>query len=108
MESLVSAAIRRTGILHHGEKTHADIRRKLGDVCSYDSKRDDEEGFFTSEGRFVTRREAVPVGVRSGQLNESWLLNTRALLSSDVNWSVKKRGGGTAAALARGKRKGRV
>lgn len=86
-ERLESAAIKRDGVLHGGGfKSHWEIRAALGDAESNKSKMTDEEGFLTSAGRFVTRREAIDVGIASGQVGEGWRTAWRALLSSNINW----------------------
>ncbi len=80
-EHLVSVALMRAGKLEHGHKSHAELRRALGDADPYVSSPGDREGFYTSAGRFVTRAEAQDVAVRSGQLRQRM---GRELLSSDV------------------------
>ena len=83
MEHLISAAILRNGSCEAGHKSHAEIRSALGDEHPYTSNPSDVEGFLTSNNRFVSRREAVRVGIAAGQLPESFC---RDVLSSDVNW----------------------
>jgi hypothetical protein len=81
-ERLVSCAIIRGGETHsYGFKSHADIRRKLGDQDYYASNSSDEEGFMTSHGRFVGRSEANIIGSETGQC----VRMTRKFLSSDVD-----------------------
>jgi hypothetical protein len=46
----------------------------------------DIEGFVTTNGRFVDRREAKDVALAAGQIHSSWKTATRKLLSSDVHW----------------------
>jgi len=43
------------------------ILRDLGQLTD-----PDQEGFLTSEGRFVTRREAIVIAVTAKQLNRDW------------------------------------
>jgi hypothetical protein len=83
-ERLASCAIIRDGITHHGRRSHAEIRRGLGDADAYDQKYrpNDTEGFMTSIGRFVTRQEAKIVGEAAGQCRPT----VRELLSSDITW----------------------
>jgi hypothetical protein len=88
IERLTQTAIRREGEEHHSFKSHADLRRALGDTNPYVSKRSDEEGFWTSAERFVTRREAVEIGILAGQLTGAWRDSGRQLLSSDINWKA--------------------
>ena len=84
-ERRVSVAIIRNGVTEsRGFKTHADLRRALGDENPYNQKRDDIEGFLTSEGRFVDRQEAKRIAVHCGQLDQWWLNVSRKLLSSDL------------------------
>lgn len=87
-ERLVSAAIVRLGETHHGHRSHADVRRALGDTDPYIPKGADLEGFYTSENRFVTRRQAVPIAIGAGQISSSWKGVSRELLSSDINWKI--------------------
>lgn len=85
VETLESAGIRRNGEVHgKGSRAHWQVRAALGDRDPYVKNMDDEEGFITSTGRFVTRAEAVDVGVAAGQLSKDWLKVGRSLLSSDV------------------------
>lgn len=88
MEKLAFAAIIRNGQLHGtGYTSHSDIRRNLGDPDPYQSNMSDEEGFLTNTGRFVTRDEAKIIGVKSGQLSESWINSGgRNLISSAITW----------------------
>lgn len=84
-EFLVSVAIMRGDETHHGFKSHRELRQSLGDAEPDKRQRGDLEGFWTSEGRFVTRGEAARVGVAAGQLHSSWIRpGGRTLLSSDV------------------------
>lgn len=85
-ERLIEAAIIRNDDCIAGAKSHAEIRAKLGDEEITVSKPQDREGFITSKARFVSRAEAVSVGVEAGQLDESWLDVRRPLLSSDIRW----------------------
>lgn len=81
-ERLVSCAIKRNDVVHsYGFKSHADIRRKLGDDDYYASKAEDEEGFLTSNERFVSREEANKIGFLAGQCQSM----SRKFLSSDVD-----------------------
>ena len=80
-EHLVSCGIIRDGVTHsYGFKSHGDIRRKLGDEDWSKSVPGDEEGFITSEGRFVSRDEANCIGAVAGQC----VRMERKFLSSDV------------------------
>jgi hypothetical protein len=85
-ERLIEAAIRRDSQIHAGFKSHAEIRRALGDEDPYMSRRSDQEGFLTNSGRFISRDEAVIVGLASGQLPPMWEDCSRMLLSSDIRW----------------------
>ena len=81
-ERLTACYIRRDGETYsYGFRSHYDIRKRLGDADPLASKPGDEEGFITSSGRFVNRREAVLIGVKAGQCSEM----SRELLSSDIN-----------------------
>ena len=81
-ERLVACGIIRDGVTHsYGFKSHAEVRRRMGDEDPYTSKHGDEEGFITSNDRFVSRREANFIAVEVGQS----VLMDRKFLSSDVN-----------------------
>lgn len=85
-ERLASCAIIRDGTIHHGQRSHAQIRGALGDQQPYAEfepcRMNDQEGFMTSHGRFVTRQEAKSIGEAAGQCTPS----VRELLSSDIRW----------------------
>ena len=81
-ERLVSCAIIRDGEIHHGQRSHAGIRGNLGDKTPYEKFPGDQEGFYTSNNRFVTREQAKRIGEESGQCRPM----ARELLSSDINW----------------------
>lgn len=86
VDRLRAVAIRRNGKVHSAAKggSHYQLRVSLSGA---DQKfLGDVEGFITEAGNFLTRHEAVGVGVLSGQLHESWLQARRDLLSSDINW----------------------
>lgn len=83
-ERLVSVAIVREGKVHsRGFKSHAELRSALGDAEPYQQieRPWDVEGFLTSTGRFVNRREAVHVANESGQCRG----RVGELLSSDID-----------------------
>lgn len=86
MERLRCAAITRGGeVLERGFKSHYELRLAL---TGNGDKREpgDIEGFMTTSDRFLTRREAVSVGIACGQLDQSWRGAGRELLSSDISW----------------------
>jgi hypothetical protein len=81
-ERLVACGIIRDGVTHsYGFKSHGDIRRKLGDEDWSKSVPGDNEGFITSEDRFVSRDEANRIGSIAGQC----VRMERKFLSSDVD-----------------------
>lgn len=91
-ERLVSVAIATDdGVVHHGMKTHADLRgvinRKEGYIGRYEdvyvSNRRDREGYYTNKDRFVGRAEACEIGLESRQVRGGMRSN---LLSCDVDW----------------------
>lgn len=45
---------------------HHDIRNRFGDEISCSPK---DQGFYTSHGRFVDRREAMKIALASGQVD---------------------------------------
>ena len=86
-ERLVAAAIVRDGLIHSkGFKQHWRIRNALGDENPTYSKATDQEGFLTSTGRFVSRYDAVAIGIESGQVSPSWQVGGRSLLWTDISW----------------------
>ena len=80
---IVSCAIIRNGETHSGWKSHAEIRRFLGDSDPYKSKKTDFEGFLTRTGEVVSRCHAAVLAHESGQISR---VSSRDLLSSDLNW----------------------
>ncbi len=88
-ERLTCVAIRRGGeVLQRGFQSHWELRYSL-DPSLLDPRQTvsgDEDGFYTSEGRFVDRSDAVEVAVNAGQLSPGWLRAQRKLLSSDIDW----------------------
>lgn len=85
-ERLKCCAIVRDTVLRQGYTAHWQLRQDI-DFSKPDARPGDVEGFMTTHDRFVTRREAVVVGVASGQLSAHWKTATRDLLSSDINWN---------------------
>jgi hypothetical protein len=68
-EYLTSCAIIRDGETYGSRhRSHPEIRRALGDENPYNKFRGYQEGYITSEGRFVGRYEACDIGIRSGQV----------------------------------------
>ena len=85
-ERLVAAMIERSGRrFSWGFRSHAEIRRKLGDADPYTSTAGDVEGFVTDKDRFLSRRGAMIVGEQAGQCQPM----VRDLLSSDINWDAR-------------------
>lgn len=81
-ERLTACYIRRDGETYsYGFRSHYDIRKRLGDADPLASKPGDEEGFITSEDRFVSRDEANRIGATAGQC----VRMERKFLSSDVD-----------------------
>ncbi len=83
VERLESAAIERDGKIHGGHRSHYELRRSLGDPNPQTSNLADTEGFLTTTGRFVSRREAQDVAIVAEQIRSAI---GRPLLSSDINW----------------------
>ena len=46
---------------------HHDIRNRFGDEISCSPK---DQGFYTSHGRFVDRKEAMEIAYKAGQVSE--------------------------------------
>jgi hypothetical protein len=83
-ERLISCALIRDGVTHdRGFKEHWKLRAALGDADPSQKQPDDIYGFITSTGRFVTRREAMPIALAAGQISRP---QQRELLSSDLDW----------------------
>ena len=83
-ERIVAVAIIRDSEVHsRGFKSHAQLRAALGDAQPYQdiARPNDTEGFLTSTGRFVNRREVVQVAQQSGQCRG----RIGELLSSDID-----------------------
>jgi hypothetical protein len=72
-------------VLHKGFKSHADLRRSLGDEDPYTQPKTDRCGFWTSKDRFVSRATAVEIGQNCGQVPARF---GRELLSSDIIWGA--------------------
>lgn len=78
------------GLIRHGDelgqgagyRSHAEIRRALGDENPYVEREGDICGFWSSEGKFLTRYQASFVGAAAGQVSREGY----AILSSDVSW----------------------
>jgi hypothetical protein len=66
--------------------SHSELRASLGDENPYQARASDVEGFVTSRGRFVTRKEAVPIAIEARQIHPAWSQVSRDLLSSDLDW----------------------
>lgn len=82
-ERLVCCAIERDGTTHGGGyRTHADLRRALGDSNPYQPRVTDRMGYLTSTGRFVGRIEAAEIARLAGQTASQSI----ELLSCDVDW----------------------
>lgn len=81
-EKLVSCAIRREEAIHRGFRSHYDLRRSLGDEEPSRPLPGDEEGFWTSQERFVNREQGNRIASNSGQCP----IMRREMLSSDIDW----------------------
>lgn len=87
-ERLTGTAIKRDGEVKSGFRSHYQLRQSLdpSDPDPRISKPGDIDGFITSTGRLVTRKEARLIAIESGQVSHHWKTATRDILSSDVNW----------------------
>ena len=83
-EHLVSCAIKRDGALYTGGfHAHWEIRYNLlGDESPQKGQPGDEEGYLTSEGRFVDRYEGADICSLAGQGRPTGM---SGLLSCDVD-----------------------
>lgn len=84
-EKLVAVGLIRDGETHgakQGFKEHWKLRAALGDENPHQQKLTDTYGFITSDGRFVSRAEAMQIGARAGQCQ----VMRRDLLSPDIRW----------------------
>lgn len=86
LERITACAIIRDNKIHSGgHLSHGAIRYHMfGDAEPYAHRPrpTDTEGFLTSTGRFVDRREAVQIANASGQCRG----RVGELLSSDIDW----------------------
>jgi hypothetical protein len=90
-ERLTYVGLIRDGITYGGGfDSHYSLRASLGDPSPNVSRLYDEEGFFTSHGRFVDRETARGIALAAGQIGEQWREAGRRLLSSDVDWNAGK------------------
>ncbi len=80
-ERLVAVAILRDEIMtsEFARGGHKILRERMNPT----NAPGDIEGFKTSTGRFVNRREAQDIALDAGQLDRP---QTRELLSSDIDW----------------------
>jgi len=67
MKPIKQAAILHNGIVHTG-KRHKDIAMSIADKIG--SRKGATEGFITSQGLFVDRKEAAKIAYMSGQIKE--------------------------------------
>ena len=91
-EYLTGCGIIRENVEHgEGEKhrTHSDVRRSLGDEIPYEEKHRDICGYWTSKGRFVSRREGSRIAVKAGQASER-CFDTN-ILSCDITWNAARK-----------------
>lgn len=89
-ERLVECAILRDGKVHSGHRVHWMIRDDLGDDNPTRDLPGDESGYLTSTGRFVTRAEAVSVGLVARQVPFRFQFQPpERLLSSQIEWDAK-------------------
>lgn len=90
VEKLVDVAIIRGDQTHHnGSRSHSQLRAAINPpdvspLCA--GMEGDENGFWTSNGRFVDRDEAKTIALKSKQIGPMWEKTTRMLLSSDIDW----------------------
>lgn len=75
METIVAAAVHAKGITFSvpAPGRHGDVLRIMHAELGLDAIRlgvPDNQGFLTSAGRFVGRREAAGIAVEAGQINE--------------------------------------
>jgi hypothetical protein len=89
MECIVAVAIIRDHeVISRGFRSHYELRQALNPELHDHSiaKPGDVEGFVTSLGRFVNRRDAKGVAIASGQISDRWKTVERDVLSSDIRW----------------------
>lgn len=82
-ERITHAAIRGTGGMIFLGKCHADCFLQARNTGAEIGNKADDQGFFTSAGRFVDRKEAMEIAVRAFQVSES-VGRGRFLLSEDL------------------------
>lgn len=88
-ERLLAVAIIRNGEVRSTQfcRSHRELRQIIDpDGDPNVSLPGDLEGFVTTNGRFLSRGQAVRVGIDAGQLDQRWREARRELLSSDIDW----------------------
>lgn len=94
MEEIKHAAIIRSDEILVLAKSHPEIIKKSPyGTCKADSK----QGFLTSEGRFVDRREALQIALKAGQVNKDMktirhneLISENIWADTDHKYDIKK------------------
>jgi len=83
METIVCAAIKRSdGIILAGRNHAFLINNSPKDTC----KKNSQQGFLTSEGRFVSRSEAGDIAFKAGQTKDDSLLFSEDI-TKDNPWA---------------------
>lgn len=86
-----SAAIMHNGVIHHGE-SHSEIGIQMirEGVCNCPYPTGDCQGFVTECGRYVTRKQALAIAIRSGQVKQGCTRYPHELYSADLPQSPTK------------------
>lgn len=86
VERLTSCAILLAdGTVLKGHRSHYMLRSNAGWDNPSQHARGTQDGFWTSEERFVSREDGLRIAKRSGQVPERF---DRELLSSDILWGA--------------------
>lgn len=91
IERLTSCAIKRDGVVHSGHREHWLIRNDLGDDRPDRETPGDECGFLTSEGRFLSRVDAIDIALSAKQVPGRYQFQPpERLLSSNIDWDASQ------------------
>lgn len=89
-ERIKHAAVKAANGMVFLGKSHADCFWQIKNIGLNASYRSDDQGFFTSKGRYVDRKFAAKIAKRAGQLDPKDKRKVVALLSEDI-WHQRDR-----------------
>ena len=82
-----AAVIAENGYLIFIGKCHSDCFHQAANISVKMSKKAENQGFVTSKGNFVNRKEAAKIAFLAGQINEP-----EEILFSEMLWSKSENG----------------